>query len=231
MHSNNSADMRYDFNITERTLERKDNTVSIQLDLVGNGKKVLELGCATGRVSRLLNKVNSCVVTGVEYSAIAAEQARAYCQNLYIGDLESHEFCSTIQGEYDVILAGDILEHLRNPEIALASLKKNLTIGGYWVISTPNVAHWSMRRNLLLGRFDYTQTGMMDRTHVTWFTRKSLREMMEHCGYKIIEDRGVYTLPMQSVLGISRGAMQLGKYPRLKSLLAFQMIIKACVAS
>jgi len=221
------ADKRYDFDISSQTLLRGDNTVSIQLDMIGSGKKVLELGCATGRVSRLLKEIKNCEVTGVEFSASAAELAHPYCADLLIGNLESSEFCSTIEGQFDVILAGDVLEHLRNPEMALDHLKRNLSSDGYWVISTPNVAHWSMRRNLLLGKFDYTQTGMMDRTHVTWFTYKSLRQMLKDTGYKVEEERGVYTLPAQKALRLSRVAMMLGNYKIFRSLLAFQMIMKA----
>ena len=68
---------------------------------------------------------------------------------------------------------------------------------------------------------------MMDRTHVTWFTYKSLRQMLKDTGYKVEEERGVYTLPAQKALRLSRVAMMLGNYKIFRSLLAFQMIMKA----
>jgi len=84
-----------------------------------------------------------------------------------------------------VIVFADVLEHLRQPEEILSRCKQLLLPSGFVIASIPNIAHWSMRWNLLFGRFDYTNLGLLDRTHLRFFTYKSAFDLFEKSGYAV----------------------------------------------
>jgi 2-polyprenyl-3-methyl-5-hydroxy-6-metoxy-1,4-benzoquinol methylase len=88
-------------------------------------------------------------------------------------------------GTFDVVLLGDVIEHLRDPVAALARLRPLLRPGGRVVLSTPNVANWAIRLALLFGRWRYTDRGILDRTHTRLFTRATLAEALEAAGYRV----------------------------------------------
>ena len=86
----------------------------------------------------------------------------------------------------------DVLEHLVDPWGVLRMLRPLLSPSGCVLLSVPNIAHWTARANLLLGRFDYTDGYLMDRTHLRWFTWKSARQMAAIAGYRIVEEQSVF---------------------------------------
>jgi O-antigen biosynthesis protein len=215
----------YDFPITEQTL-RDNNTVAAQLAWLGTDKRVLELGCATGRVTEVL-KQRGCHVVAVEYSAAAAALAARFADQIVVGSLEDPALLATLTGPYDVILAGDVLEHLRNPEDVLRTLKTTLAPGGCVIVSVPNIAHWSVRKELLRGRFNFTETGVMDRTHLRWFTQRTLRDMLERAGYQQTHTHAVATLPMQDALKLRPVSAFLARKHIAPGLLGIQILARA----
>jgi 2-polyprenyl-3-methyl-5-hydroxy-6-metoxy-1,4-benzoquinol methylase len=220
-------DTPYDLSLAERVLADGNHPVGLALSLVPDGSRVLELGCATGYVTRLLSHHKGCRVSGVELMPRAAEQARPFCQTLIVGDLEDPSVMGQAAGTYDVILAGDVLEHLRHPDRLLLALRPWLAPGGAWVISVPNVAHWSVRKELLLGRFNYTARGIMDATHLRWFTRQTLRDLLERCGYKVTRQSAVYTLPRQDSLGLQGLARRLQAAGWAPGFFGYQLVARA----
>jgi 2-polyprenyl-3-methyl-5-hydroxy-6-metoxy-1,4-benzoquinol methylase len=158
----------------------------ILLDWVGNGKRVLEVGCSTGFMSRLMVERN-CIVTGVEVDAEAADQARRYCEDVHVLDLNRCDWIRNIHKEaFDVVLLGDVLEHLSDPARVLLQMADLLTADGSLVISLPNVVHWATRLGILIGQFDYQSSGTLDHTHLRFFTLKTARELIESAGYRVI---------------------------------------------
>ena len=151
---------------------------------VGKNKRVLEIGCATGYISQML-KLNECHVTGIEIDGNAGEIARNICDEVIIGDVEVIELP---QKEYDVILFGDVLEHLKNPENVLKKAMRNLKERGEAVISVPNIANWKIRLSLLFGKFNYTDIGILDRTHLRFFTYKSIKRLISSTNLKIVSE-------------------------------------------
>lgn len=220
----------YDLTAAAAVLNDHNHPIGLALSLVGRNRRVLELGCATGYTTRLLVQHLNCTVTGVEYVAAAAERARPYCQQLIIGDVESDEVLEQLIGPYDVILAGDVLEHLRHPDRLLRRLRPTLQPGGCWVISVPNIAHWSVRKELLLGRFNFTDRGIMDATHLRWFTRRTLLNLLQGCGYQVPVLSGIYTLPQQDRLYLHGWARRLQQRGVVPGLLSFQLIAQAVSA-
>ncbi|MEP7368006.1 MAG: class I SAM-dependent methyltransferase [Dermatophilaceae bacterium] len=159
------------------------------LELVGGHKSVLDVGCATGYLAEALVQ-RGCVVSGIEYDRDAAEQAEQFLDQLVIGDLNELDLGQAFQGRtFDVIVLGDILEHLVEPEDVLARLVGLLAPGGSVVISIPNVAHGSIRLALLQGSWDYRDLGLMDRTHIRFFTRGTLLAMLRAAGLAAVDIR------------------------------------------
>lgn len=178
------------------------------LQEVPDGARVLDVGCATGYLAAELVK-RGCVVDGVEFDPVAAEQARrpGRCREVVAGDLEApltREAVEAMLGttRLDVIVCADVLEHLRDPWSTLAWLRTLLGAGGpdrRAVISVPNIAHWTARRALSRGRFDYTDFGLFDRTHLRFFTRASAAELARRAGFAVRAERPVPApLPLES---------------------------------
>ena len=149
------------------------------------GSRVLEFGCAAGYVSRVLRDERRCRVTGFEYSPAMAQQAEPFCERVVVGDIEDFSLWERLTPPYDVAMFGDVLEHLRDPEAVLRRCRDVLQPDGRLIVSIPNIAHYTVRLALLFGRFDYTQYGILDSTHLHFYTRKSLLEMLARTGYTV----------------------------------------------
>jgi len=193
------------------------------LELVGSGKRVLDVGCSSGYLARPLVD-RGCVVVGIERDAAAAEMARALCEDVLVADVETMELPFE-DGSFDVVLCGDLVEHLREPEAFLARVRRVLAPGGRVVLSTPNVANWAMRLSLLVGRWQYKDRGILDRTHTHLFTRHTLVETLELAGYRVVELD--FTVPVPYVGGpkVERLAHALGHVR--PQLFAYQFLVSA----
>jgi 2-polyprenyl-3-methyl-5-hydroxy-6-metoxy-1,4-benzoquinol methylase len=162
-----------------------DSTHACVIRLVGSGKHVLELGCSTGYMTRVLRD-QGCRVVAVEMDAEAAHRAKPFCERIVVGDIERLDLAHVLgQRRFDVVVAADFLEHLKDPLALLCSLKPFLRDGGYVVSSLPNVAHGSVRLALLGGRFPSTETGLLDRDHLHFYTHQSMEALFEAAGFAI----------------------------------------------
>lgn len=202
------------------------------LRLVGEHKDVLDVGCGHGYFSRELRKQHNRVV-GIDIVPEPSErdaleryiQADLNDRNLDVLDLVGDR-------RFDVVLLPDVLEHLTDPERLLEACKAVLRPRGIAIISLPNIANITVRASLLLGRFDYTERGILDRTHVRFFTRKTARAMIERCGYEMLE-HNMSVMPVELVLGLKpdRGPMRLlsglmhGMTSLMPGLLGYQSIL------
>lgn len=156
----------------------------VLVELAAQGRRILEFGCSNGFISRHLAE-RGCQVTGVEVDATAAAEARQWCEKVLVTDLNKHEWVEQVGGDFDTILFGDVLEHLLHPEETLRNASRVLAPQGQVIISLPNIAHWSVRSGLLRGRFEYASTGILDITHLRFFTPASARRFIEDAGYRI----------------------------------------------
>lgn len=185
----------YDGVLSEDALGDPNNAHGQMLAWVQPGLDVLEIGCATGYMSRVLAGHYRCRVTGFERNKAAAQLALPYLVDLVVGDLERQQDRDKVDRQFDIVIVGDVLEHLAEPEPVLTWLVSRLVVHGKMIVSLPNVAHWSIRRNLLRGRWDVTETGLMDGTHLRWYTRGSAEAMLLAAGLRIIEHKSIYLFP------------------------------------
>jgi methionine biosynthesis protein MetW len=151
------------------------------------GAEVLDVGCAGGYLARALIRERRCTVDGIEIDAAAVGRAATLCRRVFVGSLEDEDFLSTLDGPYDRIVLGDVLEHLREPEHVLAALTRLLAPGGRLLVSLPNIAHWSVRWELLRGRFAYTETGLLDRTHLRFYTFETADDLFVGAGLQVVD--------------------------------------------
>jgi len=173
---------------TEVHLE-ENTSHSLVVELVGRNKRVLDVGCATGAIGKVLTD-RGCVVVGVEPEGAAAEVAKQFLAEVLVGTLDELDLPGRFSNEpFDIVIVADVLEHLVDPLGALTTLFSVLAPGGSVVASIPNVAHGAVRLALLQGRFDYTDVGLLDRTHVHFFTKETVEQLFDDAGLSIVEMR------------------------------------------
>jgi len=166
---------------------RPNDAHGISLQLVGKGKRVLELGAASGHVTKALKSLDN-TVTAVERDGRFESSLATIADSVLITDLDWLDLREKLSGQkFDVVLAGDVLEHCRQPELVLLQLHDLLSDGGYVVISLPNIAHADVRLALLTGKFEYRPTGLLDQTHIRFFTRDTITNFLNQNDFEIAE--------------------------------------------
>jgi 2-polyprenyl-3-methyl-5-hydroxy-6-metoxy-1,4-benzoquinol methylase len=205
------------------------------VELVPPDSVVLDVGCASGYLARELLARGATAVDGLEYDLEEAEAARAACRRVVVGSVEDPGVVAELaDGAYDVIVLADVVEHLRHPEDALRTLLPKLGKGGRVIISVPNIAHYSMRFGLLRGRFRYEDVGLLDRTHLRFFTRATLADFLDAVGLTL--DREEFTFRYLPSISSIEAAPGVGRalaraYRALirggSGLLAYQFVVSA----
>ncbi len=155
--------------------------------MMPSGVRVLDVGCGTGSVTLIANEDKNNEVVGVEPDEDRAKVARGKGLDIRI-DMLTEDLQHQL-GKFDVVVSSDVLEHTPAPGEFLQILKGSMKSDGLLLVSVPNVAHWSVRQMIFMGRFDYDHVGIMDATHLRWFTAKSLRALFERSGFEILEMR------------------------------------------
>lgn len=187
---------------TEIDLDNPNNSQTQLIALVGNDKVVLDVGCAAGDTARALAD-RGCRVSGVDIDAAAAEPARAVLDELVIADIDQAPLSTHFKAEsFDAIIFGDVLEHLVDPAMVLRDAIGLLTPQGRILVSIPNIAHGAIRLALLQGRWNYTATGLLDKTHLRFFTYDTVCELLEGAGLAIEELRSTVLDPLGTEVDI-----------------------------
>ncbi|MGW1029263.1 methyltransferase domain-containing protein [Streptomyces sp. NPDC002577] len=172
--------------------------------------RVLDLGCSGGLFAERLAALGH-AVTGVDYIEVPGVRQR--CSRFVLADLEEG-LPEDIGEGYDYVVAGDVIEHLSRPEQLLCQVRDVLRPGGQVLVSVPNFGHWYSRLRVALGLFDYDRRGILDETHLRFFTRGSLRRTVRAAGYDVL-DVSATGAPFWSVLGKGPVAWTLGAVSRL----------------
>jgi methionine biosynthesis protein MetW len=184
--------------------------------------RVLDLGCATGTTGAALKARQPATVVGVELEPAYAAEAEQRLDEVIVGDVEDVQ----PDGRFDVLIAADVLEHLRDPWTALRRYAALLEPGGTAVVSLPNVGHWSTYANLARGSWPRRPEGIFDATHLRWFTLRDARELLLQAGLEPqrVTRRG-WVLWRGSRLDAL--APPLLRVPVLRTLVCFQFVLTA----
>lgn len=158
-----------------------------------DAKRVIEVGCSSGALARAYRKLNpSCEYIGTEIDPDYAAVARQHCQQVIVGNIEQMlDEIQATQGKFDCWVFGDVLEHLYDPWRVLKRIADDLlTPNGSVVACIPNIQYWGMQLAVNMGDFRYQDSGLMDRTHIRWFTRVTIIEMFEKAGLQVVSVSG-----------------------------------------
>ena len=169
------------------------NSLSLIINQIKRGSTVLEFGPANGRMTKYLKEALDCKVYLAELDEVAGKEALQYGEDLVIGDIENYDWYSKYENlRFDYITFADVLEHLRNPEEVIVRAKQLLKQDGTLLFSVPNLAHNSVIISLLNHEFEYTKVGLLDNTHIHFFTKNSIENMMNRTGFTITKRFATY---------------------------------------
>jgi 2-polyprenyl-3-methyl-5-hydroxy-6-metoxy-1,4-benzoquinol methylase len=171
------------------------SVIAAYLNALPAHSKVLDVGTASGTLARMCQN-NSLRLFGVEPNASWAQIASSLYEKIWVCSID--DMVEESLREYDAVVLGDVLEHTSAPETVLQKIIRLQSSGTLFIISVPNVANLWVRLNLLMGHFDYADRGILDRTHLRFFTRKTLLAMVKNSGLEIISIR-VTPIPLELV--------------------------------
>lgn len=154
-------------------------------DLIKDTSSVLDVGCSTGDFGRALSIYKKCVVDGVEPDSGDSKLAQKVLHQVFNGTVEEAFSGKLKEIKYDHIVFLDVIEHLVDPVSVLSGLKPHLAPGGSIIFSIPNMAHLSTRLMLLDGTFDYGNTGLLDKTHLHFYTQQEVQRVFSEAGYEV----------------------------------------------
>lgn len=169
-----------------------NNRIEVQQIINPNSKVILDVGCGAGAMSAELKAKLGAEIWGIETFEDAANIARERLDNVLIGAVEE-EYLKLPENYFDSIVFADILEHLVDPFTLLKNISSKLKKSGEIVVSIPNINYWGVIQTLLMCDFPYMDTGILDKTHLRFFTKKTILEMLENAGFrtfKIIATKG-----------------------------------------
>lgn len=149
-----------------------------------NAVSILDIGCGYGDNARILEKEGR-QIDGITLSNKEAENAKKYLSNVYIYNLENG-LPPEINNKYDTVICSHVLEHIAYPDTLLKDIKNVLAPGGVLIVALPNLMVYQSRFKLLLGNFDYKETGIWDYTHLRWYTYKTGKELLLKHNFEVI---------------------------------------------
>lgn len=160
-------------------------------DMVPEGARVLDMGCASGVLGSRLIAHKGCEVYGIDMEHDALKMAARRGLITHALDLNTAEELPFERHSFDCVVLADVLEHLLSPERVLRMVRGYVAQGGCIVVSLPNIAFIFIRLMLLLGRFEMQDEGILDRTHLHFYTLDSARRLISGCGYRVVHTRAL----------------------------------------
>lgn len=159
--------------------------------------RILDVGAASGNTGLALKRLGKASeVVGVELCEEFGKEAGEKIDKVIIGDIEKFELPFP-KGYFDYIICGDVLEHLIDPWTTLKKLRSYLSDNGYIIASIPNIRCWIVIKDLVFyGKWEYQWGGVLDKTHLRFFTRRSIYQLFDSAGFKV--DRMIFKFGRKS---------------------------------
>ncbi len=184
-------------------LETK-NSLSLIISRIKENSTILEFGPANGRLTRHLKEQMNCKVYCVELDEKSAKDAEPYAEKMLVDSIENYTWCKEFsETKFDYIIFADVLEHLYSPKQVLEKSKLFLKDKGSILLSIPNVAHNAVIMDLLQGKFTYRSTGLLDETHIRFFTKTTLDEMIDEVGFFSVYKTATFVPPRETEFAYS----------------------------
>lgn len=193
-----SQDIRY------RVYENTGNAALLALAPPVPGR-ALDCGCGAGANARLLRE-NGWEVTGITLSPGERELAAPHCARVVLADLEE-SLPDEVGSGYDLVVLSHVLEHLRRPERVLAAVKRLLRPDGVVLVALPNFLFYPIRLRVLVGRFEYERDGILDETHLRFYTFASGAALLERSGLRLLDAHAEGGFPLWRIRNLLPGAV------------------------
>jgi SAM-dependent methyltransferase len=197
-------------------------------------RRVVEVGCSSGALAREYKRLNSnCSYVGIEVVPAYAQLAHRYCDAVHQLDIEQVDEAFLREClAADCWIFGDSLEHLNDPWALLARIRRVVADDGCVVACIPNAQHWSVQARLNSGLFRYEDIGLLDRTHLRWFTRITITELFQQAHFKIVAGHArIFDEPQKEKVlpAIAQMASNFGADPdvAVRDALALQYVVRA----
>jgi len=194
-------------------------------------QNVLDVGCAEGLLGEWIRENRGCRVTGIELNPDAARAASDRLDKVLVGNIETMKLPFS-EGTFDHIIFGDVLEHLTDPWSVLKKVAPLLRPGGSVIACIPNIGHISVIAGLLSGQFRYASQGLLDKTHLRFFTQQGIVDLFRESGYEITHliallSTNDYYESLIAALERIREEWKLGSRDFPQSVRSFQYILRA----
>lgn len=189
-------DLKIDHKYKYEVQKNADNSISYITNMIFAGQSILEIGAGPGSLTKHLIQVPDTDVTAAEIDEDAIEILKNYCNKIYKIDLNLPDWGKSFnQQKYDVVIAADVLEHLISPEKTLLEMKNLLKENGSILISLPHIGHNGILASLFNHDFAYSDSGLLDRTHIKFFCIKNMQDLITSAGLSIVDCKFVQREP------------------------------------
>lgn len=187
---------RDEFIYTGHVTARESDSRFRLAQLAGDRSVIVDVGCAVGYIGEYLRRTPpKRWLAGIELDERAIKLARPHYDQLIAGSIEDQKVWDQLERDAEAMIFGDVLEHTADPVRVLHMAAEHLGDDGIVIISMPNIAHFRVRLRLLAGRFDYEEWGIMDRTHLRFFTLASARKMLRSSGFQVLHSEPILSFP------------------------------------
>lgn len=190
----------------QRIIRENDDKDSLSkiIEILTPESYILELGPAEGYLTKCMYEQLNCRIDCVEISPEMARITKKYCNRMVIGDLDEMDLGSHFKsGSYDFVIIADVLEHIKEDKKTLTACRNLLKDNGKLIVSVPNIAHSSIIGSLLKGQFEYRDQGLLDPTHIKFYTRESIQALLTKCQFQMDNVDTVSILPEETEIGDS----------------------------
>ena len=178
------------------------NSLSTLLSRVKQNSIVLEFGPANGRMTKYMKEQLNCKVYAVEIDENAAKDSKQYTEKIVVDSIENYCWIDEFKDiKFDYVIFADVLEHLYYPEKVLKSIKSFLKDDGSILVSIPNIAHNAIVIGLLNNEFNYGPTGLLDDTHIRFYTKKTFENLIKKCEYYRFYETAIFMVPENTEFG------------------------------